>query len=213
MDEIDNLTKFVCSSCNKSFNTNSHLKQHMNKKNPCFNDTCEPNGNSALEPDMSLQNIINSYSAMTNKLNKNMAIIYDLKKQNKQTNTENKHLKQKLMYIKQIINQTMPNDTINNVNKNASQKNINEMDDISPMTDDAIVWDDNVDNSTIVDENSTIVDENNTIVDENSTIVDENSTIVDDISISTDELQYITGTNIHKDDLIFLPKKIIKIIK
>ena len=28
--------KFICNSCNKLFNTKSHLTQHKNKKNPCF---------------------------------------------------------------------------------------------------------------------------------------------------------------------------------
>ncbi len=110
------LTKFVCCSCNKEFNTNSHLKQHMSKKNPCFNELktdFDTINNNNVTQDVSLQNIINSYNTISITLKKNIVTINELKNNNIRLKEENKYLKLKISAIQQIIHTN--SDIVSNV--------------------------------------------------------------------------------------------------
>ena len=95
------MVEFVCKNCNKAFNTNSHLKQHMNKKIPCS--SAFVMNNEAMLADNSLQNIMNTYNTLILNLKQSSSINHELKQQNKQMYTEIKCLKLKLSSIHQII--------------------------------------------------------------------------------------------------------------
>lgn len=104
------ISTFICNSCNKIFNTNSHLTQHKNKKNPCFptkliSNIIGENNSLAIINDKPFNDFMVKYQELikTNNLINNIICEYQTK--NKELTSENLKYKFIIKSILQIINQ------------------------------------------------------------------------------------------------------------
>jgi hypothetical protein len=97
-------TNFICNSCNKIFNTNSHLNQHKHKKKPCFpTNFSEPkidDNSFALKDDKPFNDFMVKYQSLLKQNSSINNIIFKYQAKNKELSAEN--LKYKLM-IKSIL--------------------------------------------------------------------------------------------------------------
>ena len=117
---------YICNICHKSFNSNQHLKQHKNKKNPCYNTVTasiplplQLTSNSIQEHsestvDVSLQNkylsdFLVTYQKLLQERELMNQTVEDFKSQKNELISENKMLKKKLKAISQIISQSHTN--------------------------------------------------------------------------------------------------------
>ena len=105
-----NISKFICNSCNKIFNTNSHLTQHKNKKNPCFNiklitNTIEENNSLTIINDKPFNDFMVKYQELIKQNISINNIICEYQTKNKELTSENLKYKFIIKSILQIINQ------------------------------------------------------------------------------------------------------------
>ena len=100
-------SNFICNSCNKIFNTKSHLTQHKKKKNPCFaanlitnfvENTIEPNS-LVIVNDKPFNDFMVKYQALIKQNSSINNSICEYQTKNKELSAEN--LKYRLM-IKSI---------------------------------------------------------------------------------------------------------------
>lgn len=128
------MSTYICNICHKSFNSNQHLKQHKNKKNPCYNANI-----SIKQPELdlsvlgSLQNtylseFIITYQKLLIERDATNKLIEEYKYQKAELFNENKLLKNKLKSISQIINNSNKN---NNYDSDDSSNIHNKL--ISPL--------------------------------------------------------------------------------
>lgn len=111
------MAPYICNICHKSFNSNQHLKQHKNKKNPCYNSVT---ASIPLTTSNSLQDALSIENPLQNKYLSDFIVTYqtllrerdlinktveDYKNQKNELLVENKCLKKKLKAICQIISQ------------------------------------------------------------------------------------------------------------
>jgi|LakMenE18May11ns_1017448.scaffolds.fasta_scaffold9602380_2 hypothetical protein len=104
------ISKFICNSCNKIFNTNSHLTQHKNKKNPCFNiklitNTIEENNSLTIINDKPFNDFMVKYQELIKQNISINNIICEYQTKNKELTSENLKYKFIIKSILQIINQ------------------------------------------------------------------------------------------------------------
>lgn len=112
------MSPYICNICHKSFNSNQHLKQHKNKKNPCFNVSAKQ---TEIDPNIaiSIQNtymsdFIVNYQTLVKERELTNKLIEEYKTQKTELLRENKILKKKLKAISQIIhNSNKDDDTVN----------------------------------------------------------------------------------------------------
>jgi hypothetical protein len=130
------MSTYICNICHKSFNSNQHLKQHKNKKNPCYNAAV-----SAKQPELdasilgSLQNtylsdFIVTYQKLVVERDSITKLIEEYKAQKAELMNENKLLKNKLKSISHIIN----NSNNKNINKYDSDDNSEDFITINKIT-------------------------------------------------------------------------------
>lgn len=112
---------YICNICHKSFNSNQHLKQHKNKKNPCYNTvtasiplpihlTANSQQDDELNVEKPLQNkylsdFIVTYQKLLQERDLMNQTVEDYKLQKNELLVENKMLKKKIKSISQIISQ------------------------------------------------------------------------------------------------------------
>ncbi len=110
------MSTYICNICHKSFNSNQHLKQHKNKKNPCINAS-----SISKQPEIdhniasSLQNtymgdFIITYQKLVLERDLSNKLIEEYKLQKAELLRENKNLKKKLRTISQIISSSNKDD-------------------------------------------------------------------------------------------------------
>lgn len=114
------MAPYICNICHKSFNSNQHLKQHKNKKNPCYNAVTASIPLPIQLTSHSLQDESSVESPIQNKYLSDFLVTYqkllqerelinktveDYKTQKTELLVENKMLKKKLKAISQIISQ------------------------------------------------------------------------------------------------------------
>ena len=104
------ISKFICNSCNKIFNTNSHLTQHKNKKNPCFTtkliaNTIEENNSLIIINDKPFNDFMVKYQELIKTNISINNIICEYQTKNKELTSENLKYKFIIKSILQIINQ------------------------------------------------------------------------------------------------------------
>ena len=112
------MSPYICNICHKSFNSNQHLKQHKNKKNPCYNVSVKQ---TEIDPNIaiSIQNtymsdFIVNYQTLVKERELTNKLIEEYKTQKTELLRENKILKKKLKAISQIIhNSNKDDDTVN----------------------------------------------------------------------------------------------------
>ena len=105
-----NISKFICNSCNKIFNTNSHLTQHKKKKNPCFNiklitNTIPVNNSLTIIDDKPFNDFMVKYQELIKQNISINNIICEYQTKNKELTSENLKYKFIIKSILQIINQ------------------------------------------------------------------------------------------------------------
>ena len=115
--------KFICNSCSKIFNSNSHLTQHKNKKNPCFmqlysninnnlgelnkqHETIEGNPIIGLSivSHKPLNDFMATYQNLVTQSQSTQLVVIEYQKKNKELLTENIRYKSQIKSILQIIN-------------------------------------------------------------------------------------------------------------
>jgi hypothetical protein len=132
------MSTYICNICHKSFNSNQHLKQHKNKKNPCYNAAV-----SAKQPELdvsilgSLQNtylseFIITYQKLVVERDSITKLIEEYKAQKAELINENKLLKNKLKSISQIINNSN-NKKINKYDSDDNSEDFITINKISPI--------------------------------------------------------------------------------
>ena len=115
------MAPYICNICHKSFNSNQHLKQHKNKKNPCYNSVTasiplpiQITAGNSLQDDLSVENplqnkylsdFIVTYQKLLQERDLINKTVEDYKNQKNELLVENKCLKKKLKAICQIISQ------------------------------------------------------------------------------------------------------------
>ena len=105
-----NILKFICNSCNKIFNTNSHLTQHKKKKKPCFNiklitNTIQVNNSLTNINDKPFNDFMVKYQELIKQNISINNIICEYQTKNKELTSENLKYKFIIKSILQIINQ------------------------------------------------------------------------------------------------------------
>lgn len=108
------MSPYICNICHKSFNSNQHLKQHKNKKNPCYNvatkqTDIDPNIAVSLQSTY-LSDFIVNYQNLVKERELTNKLIEEFKSQKMELLIENKILKRKLKAISQIIHNSNKDD-------------------------------------------------------------------------------------------------------
>jgi hypothetical protein len=108
------MSPYICNICHKSFNSNQHLKQHKNKKNPCYNvatkqTDIDPNIAVSLQSTY-LSDFIVNYQNLVKERELTNKLIEEFKLQKMELLIENKILKRKLKAISQIIHNSNKDD-------------------------------------------------------------------------------------------------------
>jgi hypothetical protein len=108
------MSPYICNICHKSFNSNQHLKQHKNKKNPCYNvatkqTEIDPNIAVSLQSTY-LSDFIVNYQKLVHERELTNKLIEEFKLQKMELLIENKILKKKIKAISQIIHNSNKDD-------------------------------------------------------------------------------------------------------